>query len=116
VQNEEYLSAADLSVIRRRKRHLWASEDEDSAIEELIVPPSDAKDPIFSNVHHNIAKRSFDYCFSQSSNTTMCLPIGSGALTAGLMALIFAGAKLTGIFAGRNNRPPTQPPVQVSQT
>ena len=109
VQNEEYLSAADLSVIRRRKRHIWSKpatqtkqETEAELVDSLILSPV-----------HNIAKRSSDFCFSQYSNSTTCIPVATGALTTGLMAIIFAGAKLVSYFGARNRPAPAQSPVQV---
>ena len=104
VQKEEYLAAADLSVIRRLKRNLWSGSQDGARTHD--------DDLILSPVHHSIAKRSFNYCFNQSSNTTMCIPAGSGALTAGLFALIFGGAKLMGVFNSRNRAPPP-PPVTI---
>ena len=88
--------------------------------DQLILEPlrtvakrSNDEQLIFSPLH-SVVKRSSDYCFSQGSNSTACFPIYSGALTAGLMALLFVGAKLqSGIFGGKNNAAPTQRPVQV---
>ena len=110
VQKEEYLSAADLSVIRRRKRHLWSSQPEEKQETEVELVDKLILSPV-----HNVVKRSSDYCFSQSSNSTTCIPIATGALTTGLMALIFAGAKLVGYFGSRNRPAPVvQNPIQVN--
>ena len=111
------ISTTDLSVIRRRKRHLW-SKPEVKLTEEPETETDLDEKLIFSPVH-KIVKRTSDYCFSQSSNSTSCFPIASGALTAGLMAILFVGAKLqSGIFGrGQNNVPISNAPrpVQVEQ-
>jgi hypothetical protein len=74
------LSAADLSVIRRRKRHLWSEVRSPDAVADAdAVADDNVNDLIFSPVHH-LAKRSSDYCFSVTSNSTMCVPVASGAL------------------------------------
>jgi hypothetical protein len=72
------LSAADLSVIRRRKRHLWSEVRSPDAVADADADDN-VNDLIFSPVHH-LAKRSSDYCFSVTSNSTMCVPVASGAL------------------------------------
>ncbi len=104
-------------MIRRRKRHLW-SKPETKLTEEPETETDLDEKLIFSPVH-KIVKRTSDYCFSQSSNSTSCFPIASGALTAGLLAILFVGAKLqSGIFGGGQNNGPTfnaQRPVQVER-
>ena len=117
-------------MIRRRKRHLWSKPEvvvesaklEKDLEDQLILGPlqhtvakrSSIDEQLIFSPLHNVVKRSSDYCFSQGSNSTACFPIASGALTAGLMALLFVGAKLqSGIFGGHKNPPSHQRPVQV---
>jgi len=129
VQNEEYLNSVDKNIIRSGRVfflvNLWLNwvkpmfvRYKRETLEKNFAGL--ANNDSSSQLVHSVVKRNSDYCFTQilsstnytSTNSTTCVPVASGALATGLLALLFVGAKLTSLFP---RAPAVQPPVVQPQ-